>query len=101
MTTASQTSLVLFIIGIAFSIIGYVGLTISKVPVPVKVEPAPPVEATIVGVYQTQSGDWWTTLSWGNGDRGSWNNKLGKEGDLVKIYPMRNGKFSIHREDAK
>lgn len=53
------------------------------------------VEATIVGVFQSQNGDWWTTLSWGESDRGSWNSKLGKEGDLVKIYPARNGRYSI------
>lgn len=54
-----------------------------------------PVEATIVGVFQTQNGDWWTTLSWGTSNRGTWNNKLGQEGERVKIYPIRNGKFAL------
>lgn len=57
-----------------------------------------PVEATIVAVFQSHNGDWWTTLSWGESDRGTWNNKLGHEGERVKIYAIRNGKFAITPE---
>lgn len=54
-----------------------------------------PVDAEIVGVFQSQDGQWWTTLSWAVNNRATWNNKLGKEGDVVKIYPLLNGNMSI------
>ncbi len=81
---------------LTISVLAFVGalLSIAEKPKdPVKL--AEPIEATIVGVFQDSSGLWWSTLSWGDANRGTWGNKLGKEGDRVKIYAGINGKYSI------
>lgn len=57
-----------------------------------------PLDTKIVGVFQDKSGDWWTTLAWGDGNRATWQNRLGAEGDTVKIYPVRNGKYALQPE---
>lgn len=80
------------------AVLAIAGIIYEQRPKPEAAKTPEPVEATIVGVFQAQNGDWWTTLSWGESDRGTWNNKLGQEGERVKIYPIRNGKFALTPE---
>lgn len=80
------------------AILSVAGIIYENTRKPEVVAPPQAIEAKIVGVFQSQNGDWWTTLSWGNGERGTWNNKMGDEGETVKIYPIKNGKYSITPE---
>lgn len=60
--------------------------SISEADRKVILAPAPaPIRARIVDVYQ-HNGQMWTSLAWGDGERGAWISKLGEIGDTVLIY---------------